>query len=55
MTHLPVKTSGSSIDSKKLETAVSILSTSFGQWHLGENQAALSNVAEGKENALPDH
>ena len=27
-----------------------ILSTSFGEWYLGENPAATSNVAEGTEN-----
>jgi len=37
-------------DRKERERAVGILSTSFGEWYLGENPAASSNVAEGTEN-----
>ena len=39
-------------DRKERERAVGILSTSFGEWYLCENQAASSNVAEGTENKL---
>jgi hypothetical protein len=35
---------------KARERAVSILSTSFGEWYLGESPEAQSNVAEGTEN-----
>jgi hypothetical protein len=37
-------------DRKERERAVGILSTSFGEWYLGENPAASSNVAEGTDN-----
>jgi hypothetical protein len=37
-------------DCKEHEQSVGILSTSFGEWYLGENPAASSNVAEGTEN-----
>jgi len=40
-------------DRKELERAVDILSASFGEWYLGENPAASSNVAEGTENHCP--
>jgi hypothetical protein len=36
-------------DRKERERSVGILSTSFGEWYLGENPAASSNVAEGTE------
>jgi hypothetical protein len=37
-------------DRKERERVVGILSTSCGEWYLGENPAASSNVAEGTEN-----
>ena len=40
----------SSAERKARDQAVSILSTSFGEWYLGENPEARWNVAEGTEN-----
>ena len=52
--HLPVNESrpvgASSAERKARDQAVSILSTSFREWYLGENPEARWNVAEGTEN-----
>ena len=37
-------------DRKEHELSVGILSTSFDEWYLGENQTVSSNVADGTEN-----